>query len=314
MKNMQKEMLMMQEKVKKAGNVSNNQNVSNAGTLLDDLRRILLCTLASVLFSLNINSFVHTGGLLPGGFSGLALLLVNIDAKFGGAGLSYGVVYIVLNLIPAAISFRRLGKKFTVYSCLTILLVSALTSVIPARVITYDTLLIAVFGGMINGFAVCLCLFARATSGGTDFISIFISEKFGIDAWNYMLIFNGIVLTADGFLFGWDKALYSIIFQFVSVQVINTLYKRYKKNTLFIVTTKAKEITEHIHAVAGHGATEIMALGSYEEQPRTLVYSVVGSDELREVMRGIKAIDPDAFVNVIRTEQLNGRFVMKPND
>ena len=64
----------------------------------------------------------------------------------------------------------------------------------------------------------------------------------------------------------------------------------------------------------GHGATDIQAMGSYENAPRTLVYSVVGSDELRAVMRKIKEADPDAFINVIQTERLTGNFRLRPND
>lgn len=279
-----------------------------------EIKRLLLCICAAVIFSLNINSFVHTGGLLPGGFSGLALLIQQIADRFFHVSVSYGVLYILLNAPPVIISFRRIGKKFTIYSCVTIALVSLFTSMFPQYVITYDILLIAIFGGMTNGFAVCLCLFARATSGGTDFISIYISEKFGIDAWDYVLFFNAAVLIVAGFLFGWDKALYSIIFQFASIQVIHVLYKRYQKNTLFIVTDHAKTIVECISQITGHGATDIQAMGSYENAPRTLVYSVVGSDELRAVMRKIKEADPDAFINVIQTERLTGNFRLRPND
>jgi uncharacterized membrane-anchored protein YitT (DUF2179 family) len=276
--------------------------------------RILLCTAASIVISLVINTFVHTGGLLPGGLSGLSLLLIHILKDTAGISLSYGIVYIILNAFPVIISFRLIGKKFTIYSCYTIIMVSILTSILPSYVITYDILLIAIFGGIVNGFGTSLCLFARATSGGMDFVSIYVSEKFHIDGWNVVLAFNAAVLTIDGFLYGWDKALYSIIFQYATIQIISLLNKRYKKNTLFIITMHPIEIAALISQVTGHGATEIMAVGSYENQPRTLVYSVVGSDDLHKLNRRIPEVDPEAFVNVIRTEQLNGRFALPPND
>ena len=283
-------------------------------TILNDLKRIALCVAAGMIMAVNIRTFVHTGGLLPGGFSGLTLLLQQICLKFFNISLPYGAVYILMNLFPALISYRKIGKKFTAYSGVVILTVSFMTDILPAHVITYDTLLISVFGGLINGFAVTVCLLAQATSGGTDFIAIRISEKYGIDAWNYILIFNALVLTADGLLFGWDKALYSIIFQFTSTQIINTLYKRYKKNTMLIVTEKPKEVAECIYSVTGHGATDINAIGTYENRPHTLVYSVVSSDELKDLVVKLKEIDNEAFVNVIKTEQIAGRFHMRPND
>ena len=42
-------------------------------SLKEDGRRLLVITLAAVIMALNINTFVHTGGLYPGGVSGLTL-------------------------------------------------------------------------------------------------------------------------------------------------------------------------------------------------------------------------------------------------
>ena len=82
---------------------------------------------------------------------------------------------VILNAIPVYIGFRYIGKKFTGYSCLMILLSGILTDLLPGYSITSDTLLISIFGGIINGSVMSLCLFGNATTGGTDFIAIFLS-------------------------------------------------------------------------------------------------------------------------------------------
>ena len=282
-------------------------------SVFDDARRIALCSVAAVILAINLKSFVHTGGLLPGGFSGLTVLLQNISAR-AGISLPYGPVYIGLNLFPIVLSFRKIGKKFTLFSCVNIVLASLLADVIPARIITYDVLLISVFGGIINGFATSLCLLAGATTGGTDFISIYASKRFGVDGFSYVLAFNAFLLGIDGFIFGWDKALYSIIFQYVSTQVIHGLYKRYKKDTMFIVTDRPKEIAEAINRLTMHGATVMDAKGSYQGTPRAMIYSVIDSDELAPVLNEVRRIDPAAFVNSVRTDRIAGRFHVRPND
>lgn len=119
-------------------------------------------------------------------------------------------------------------------SCVVIVLSSILTDLIPSQPITYDPLLISIFGGLINGFVVSLCLIGNTSSGGTDFIAIYFSEKNGQDIWNYILCGNAVILVVAGLLFGWDKALYSIIFQFTSTQVVQMLHQRYK-NTLCLL-------------------------------------------------------------------------------
>ena len=179
-----------------------------------DLKRIFLVIVASFVMAVNVKSFVRAGGLIPGGFMGLTLLIIEVAKEFFNISFSFSFINLLLNSIPVVISFRAIGKKFTIYSCVMIVLTSIFTDMMPVYPITYDILLISTFGGLVSGAAVSMCLFADATSGGTDFIAIYLSEKFGIDAWNYILLANAVILVIAGYLFGWDKALYSIIFLF----------------------------------------------------------------------------------------------------
>lgn len=126
--------------------------------------------------------------------------------------------------------------------------------------------------------------------------------------------FQRSVLAVAGVLFGWDKALYSIIFQYVSTQTLHMLYKRYQQQTLFVVTNCPKEVCEVIARISNHGATILEGEGSYEHCERNVVYSVVSSAESKRVIQAVKRVDPEAFVNAIRTEQLSGRFYQKPNE
>ncbi len=132
---------------------------------LDEAKRLGLILAASIIMAINIKTFVRTGGLFPGGFNGLTLLIQRSAEQFWGIALPFSVINFLLNAVPALISFKTLGKKFTVYSCIMILLTSVLTDVIPDVVITYDVLLICIFGGIINGFAISLCLMGRAIKG-----------------------------------------------------------------------------------------------------------------------------------------------------
>ena len=111
------------------------------------------------------------------------------------------------------------------------------------------------------------------------------------------------ILTLAGVLFGFDAALYSIIFQFCSTQVIQMLYKRYQKDTLLIITSKPREVYEQIRISTHHDATLIEGEGCFEEAPR---------GEVDRLMQEIRVIDEKAFINVIQTEQVNGRFYRQP--
>lgn len=280
----------------------------------DSIKRIVIICVAAMLMATNIKTFVRTGDLFPGGATGLTILIQRAGEMFFDVTIPYTVANLLLNAIPIYIGFKFIGKKFTAYSCLMIFLTNILTDLIPGYVITYDTLLISVFGGIINGFVISLCLMVNTSTGGTDFLSIYMSQKKGMDSFNMVLGINIVILSIAGILFGWDKALYSIIFQFTSTQILHTLYKKYQQQTLLVVTNKPQEVCDEIYKVSHHGATIIQGEGSYEHCERYMIYSVVSSAESKKVVAGVKKIDPTAFVNVMKTEQLYGRFYQAPND
>ncbi len=280
----------------------------------DDFRRIALCVLSGAMISLNLQMLVRSGGLYPGGLSGTTILIQDIFKKFQGINIPYGRLYMLLNLPPVWLGLRKIGKKFTLYTFITIGVVTLLTEMIPSYTITDDPLLISVFGGIINGASIAVALSAGATTGGTDFVSIYLTENTPLDGFTVILGFNAVMLSVAGFLFGWERALYSIIFQYATTQVVHFLNNRYKKDTVFVVTDHPNEIVGCLNRCVKHGITEMKVLGAYKGEERTLIYTVISSPELKKVLKTLKETDPHAFVNVIRTERVTGRFYIKPND
>ncbi len=280
----------------------------------NDLRRAMVVAIASVVMALNIKTFVRTGGLYPGGATGLTILIQRIALQYFKLEIPYSVVNILLNAFPVYIGFRYIGKKFTILSCEMILLSSFMTDLIPGRPITYDTLLISIFGGLINGAVMTMCLRVNATTGGTDFISIFLSQKRGVDSFNLILGFNAVILLAAGYFFGWDKALYSIIFQYTSTQTLRLLYRNYRQETLLIVTDRWDEVKDAIYETSHHGATIWAAEGGYKEEWRNVVYSVIASSDVKRVTTAIREIDPGAFINAIPSNRILGHFHQEKKD
>ncbi len=283
--------------------------------LKEFVTRVGVITLSSLIVAVNLKSFVAAGDLFPGGFTGITRLIQRCALEFAGVELPFGPINLALNAIPAFVSFKLVGKRFTLYSCLTIVLTSIFTDIIPAFAITEDILLICIFGGMINGFACSLCLWVRVTSGGTDFIAIPLSERKNVDAWGYIFTGNVILLAVAGVLFGWDKALYSMLFQYVTTQVIKMMDPDGRRATLLIITGResAGGVCAQIQET-NHTATLIEGVGLYNGDPCVMIYSVVSDSEVRSLARKIRQSDPKAFVNVLRTERVVGKFYRRPRD
>ena len=276
--------------------------------------RLIVVTFASVVFAINIKSFVRTGGILPGCATGLTLLIQEIADRFVGIKVPYTPINVAINLVPVYIGFKFIGKKFTSLSCIAIVLTGILADLIPGYVITNDIILISIFGGIINGVAVSLCLLMDATSGGIDFIAIYLYKK-GADGFNVALYVNACILITAGALFGWERALYSIVFQYVSTTVIHVLYRKYQQTTLFIVTQFPDEISALIYDMTNHGSTIIYGRGAHEEEKeKSVVYSVISATQVTKAINAIKIRDPEAFVNVFKSERISGKFYRIPED
>lgn len=272
------------------------------------IRRLTVVVISSFIFALNINSFVNTGNLFPGGATGLALLIQRLVEMYFSVHLPFTLINVVLNAFPVYIGFRYIGKEYTVYSCIMVLLTSVLTDLLPAYVITYDILLISIFGGIISGFGISLCLLVDASTGGTDFIAMYLSEKKGVDSWNLIFGLNAGIIVIAGFIYGWDRALYSIIFQFVCTQVIHLMYQEYQQKTLLIVTNNPEEVCWIIKQMSQHSATVLSGEGSYEGEERSVVFSVIGSRETNRIVKSIREKDPTAFIDIMKTDRVAGRF------
>ena len=277
-------------------------------------QRTLLVIAGATILAVGIVCFVRPAGLFPGGFTGLSLLLQESCQRFLGFTPPYFAISMTLNIIAAAICFRYIGRRFALFSMLTVTISGLLTDLLPAYAFASDRLLCSVFGGLVNGLATSMCLRADASTGGTDFISIYLAEKSGRDSFNIILCGNVILLSAAGLLFGWDRALYSMIFQFSTTQALHTLFRRYQHRTLWIVTDHPNEIYAIIRDNAHHGATLFQGTGLYRNQPRSMIYTVLSGDDIRRVVRDVQTADPHAFINIQRTDSLTGRFYRRPQD
>lgn len=289
------------------GHRVNKKNMLHMG------RSYLAMLFASFVMAFNISNVARVGGIINGGASGLTLLLQRVADVFFGWNISYTAIYIPLNAIPIYLGFRYVGKKFTANTLFVIVCTSLMVDVMPYLPITEDILLCAVFGGLLNGAAIGICLLSNATSGGTDIISIYISQKYKKDAWNYIFLGNVVVLMISGLLFGIEEALYSIILQYVSTNVIQLIYKRYQKQTLFIITENVDKVYGMIKKVTNHDGTLFKGIGMYKGKERNMIYSVVSSEEMSRVIAAIKRVDEDAFINVMKSTEVKGNFYQKPN-
>ncbi len=279
-----------------------------------DINRTCYIVLSAFVYSIAMTNFSKVGGIYPGGFAGISRITVDLFEKYFNIEIPFGVLYFLMNIGPTYLVYRYIGKRFTIYSILQYTLVSFFTAIIPQFMYLTDPLLIAVFGGLFNGLGIGIALRNNASSGGTDFIAIYVSNKYNRPIWNYIMIGNGVLLTFAGMMFGWDRALYSIIYQFVSTQVVKQLHERYRMETLTIVTKIPDDVVANILKHTRHGITEIHSHGAFSDTDNTVLYMVINSFQRHQVVKSILDVDPHAFINVQETTMIVGNYYQLPLD
>lgn len=270
------------------------------------LKTLICVFLSALLQSFCINVFITPAKLLSSGFTGLAILINKISSLFGFT-LPVSLLVLMLNIPLGVLSFRSIGKKFVFFSILQVVLMSLFLNF--HYTLLFDDLLLNVcFGGFLYGIAISLALRGNASTAGTDFIALWVSNKIGKSIFEYVFVFNSVLLLIFGYMFGWKYAGYSILFQFISTKTIDSFYKRYKLVTLEITTYHPKEICKAYIKHYRHGLSEVAGIGGYEHKNLSLIHTVISFYELEDAIRLINRIDPKAIINVISTERFVGHF------
>lgn len=282
---------------------------------MKEKRRLLLSTCLIIISSFAqtyiIQSMMEPAKLLASGFTGLSMLLHLILERFN-INVSISFFIVALNLPVAIICAKGISKKFTFLSLLQIILTSVFLKIFHFSPVFNTPLLSVTIGAFIYGLQMVLALRTGGSTGGTDFVALYISNKINKTIWDYILAFNAIILLIFGYLFGWDRAGYSILFQYIATKTIATFYHRYHRVTMQIITKKPEEIVKKYIEQYRHGMTKTIGEGCYTKQSVYILYTVISSYELNDVVRLVNDIDDKVIINVYKTEDFYGSFYMLP--
>ena len=271
-----------------------------------------LITLASVigssaLMAFSMNIFMGEASLLPAGFMGVAKL-VNMFGSKMGVYIDTSLVLFCINLPVALFSAKKISKRFVFFSLLQVFLLSGFTRLIPTMPIFDEPVLNVIFGGCVYGFSIALALRGGASTGGTDFIALYVSHKTGKEIWMQVFVFNCVLLAIFGYSFGWEHAGYSIIFQYISTHMITTFHNRYKLEMMQIFTKNPDTVVDEYLKHFQHGITVLNGTGGYTGEDTAMLMSITSSYELHDAIEVITSADPDAIINVTKTSQFIGKF------
>lgn len=294
--------------------MKSNGDKMNSKLIFKTMIKLFLIILGIILYSIGLKWFVNTANIIPAGFTGLGSLLQKfVQTKFG-IELGLTIFNVSLNIIPAIFSYRILGKRFTIISFIIMFAFTFISDLIPLKTLTPNPLLAAIFGGILCGFGASLWFRSGVSGGGTDFIALSLSSKYHIQTFTYVMMFNIVLICIQAIIYGFEPALYSIIYQYVSTQAINAFYRHYEARTIFIITEKPTLVSKMLIKESGHSATRFNGIGCYTNNEKYMLYIVVTQPEVRRIVAIVKKYDPTSFINVMMSNDIQGNFNYLPVD
>lgn len=268
---------------------------------LKNLRNLFL---GLFLVALSFNIFLNPFNFVIGGVSGVAQILKNIIS------IDESVIIFVLNIILLMVSFIFLGiektKKTILGSFLfpiLIFITAPLANLISLANI--ELIVISVLGGIISGVGYGIIFKSGYTSGGTDIINQIMEKYMHIPISKSILYVDGFITFISGAIFGLSTLFYSFISLFLlSLYSHKTIIGEGKSKTLYISSTKTKEIKKYLHNELKIDSTDFLAMGGYTNEAQNMIMTVINTKDYYKIKEAIKLIDSKCFITVTDAYQL----------
>ena len=229
---------------------------------------------------------------------------------------SLGIFLIVLNLPFIIMAYQKFGRDFVFLMFFGVTLLSVFSEIFHRSnyIITSDTLLASLFGGIILGAGVGLVLKSNASLDGTEILAIKLAKKQPFSVGEIIMFFNFFIFILAGFVYGADKAMYSALTYFIAYRVIDLVLQGLNEaKSIFIISSKYDEIGKAIMKKLDKSVTYLSAEGGYSGVKSKMIYCVITKIEIQKIKEIVNDIDPASFIAVENVHEVEGKRYKKNN-
>jgi uncharacterized membrane-anchored protein YitT (DUF2179 family) len=271
----------------------------------NDIRDYGLLVLGALVQAASMVLFFVPGHIASGGVSGLAQVLNHFTA------LPIGMMVLVMNVPLFILGWRHLGgRRFFIRTVFTVVLYSMLVDLgrlaIPTGP-TQNSMLNALYGGVVGGLGMGITFLGKGTGGGSDILARVLARLRGIPLSQSYLVTDAVVIVLAGLVFGWEQALYAMLALYIGGVAAELITEGSNVvRTALIVSDKPREVADAILRDMERGVTGLHGEGMYSRQDRTVLYLVISRSEVPRLKALIHEIDPEAFVVIGQASEALG--------
>lgn len=270
--------------------------------------KMIFMIIGASLYSIGLEIFLIPNKVIDGGIVGISIMISHFTS------IPLGVLTFALNIPFFIFGYKHIGKTFTLSTLFSVMCYSIGVSVLhPIPGITHDILLASVFGGIIIGLGIGIIIRTGGSTDGTEVIAIILDKRISFSIGQIVMFFNFFILTSAGFLFGWDRAMYSLIAYFIAVKVIDIIVEGIDESkAVMIISEQHKEIAAAIMDRLGRGLTYLDGKGGYKEVETNVIYVVVSRLEIAKVKNIVHGFDEYALMTIGNVDVSGKKYKKKP--
>ncbi|SDF08876.1 YitT family protein [Sporomusa acidovorans] len=272
------------------------------------LKKYAMLFIGSIIAAIGLEIFLVPNNIIDGGVVGISIMASHL------LGLPLSLFLVILNVPFLYLGYAQIGKTFALSTLFSITSLAYWVSVFhPIPGLTNDLFLAAIFGGIIIGIGVGVIIRYGGSLDGTEIVAILLDKRTGFSVGEIIMFFNLFILTSAGFVFSWDKAMYSLVAYFIAFKVIDTVIEGLDESkAAMIVSEKPDEVSEALMARLGRGVTVLHGEGGYTKERKDVLYCVITRLEMAKLKSIVDEIDEGAFVTINDVhEVMGGRFKKK---
>ena len=268
---------------------------------------LFFITVGAVIAAFALEEFLVPFTILDGGVVGISMIISQLS------GLPLGVLTIVLNIPFMIIGYKRLGMRFLIKAIYAMIMFSVFLGVFEdMKAVTEQEILVVVFGGVLLGVGVGLILRHGGCLDGTEIVAMLLSHKMEFSVGQIVLFFNIIIYGIAGFLFGPDRALYSLLTYFITSKVIDMVENGMEQGkSVMIITDHGKDIADAIYTQLGRTCTQMEGKGMVSNGKKTVLYCVITRVEVPAIKKIINDADVSAFMTISDVSEIVGNHIKK---
>ena len=268
---------------------------------------LILITIGAVMSAVALELILIPNSMIDGGMNGISIIL---NTLFGG---SLGIIIFIVNLPFLILGYKQLGKKFVFKAGYGMILFSILLEVFHNYTpIIDDTLLATVYGGILLGVGCGLIIKEGGCLDGTEIVAILINRKKSLSVGQVVFCFNIVIYGAAIFVFGAERALYSLLTYFVSYKVIDMVSDGLNSaKAAFIITDDGSEIASAILKRLGRTVTVLSGEGIISHGDKRVLYTVLIRFDVSILKDILNEVDDSSFVTVFDVSEIIGNHIKK---